>query len=134
MNDLCKYISLYHIRAYCFTFTVHAMSTLKQSTGTTTTSLQQSMNYVYPVVGFIGMIENIFVLVIIATSRYTKKRLENSLIFNQSLMDGLSGLFLIFMPTTTLSNMYYSGPWGEFVCRFWVSAYTALGDVASVRV
>jgi hypothetical protein len=104
------------------TISVTTISIPKDSEGTTTTSFEESMNYVYPVVGFLGMIENIFVLVIIATSRTLKQRLENSLIFNQSLMDGLSGLFLIFMPTTTLTNMYYSGPWGEFVCRVWVAA------------
>lgn len=82
------------------------------------------MPYVYTIVGFIGMTTNLFVLVIIATSQSLKKRLENGLIFNQSLLDCLSGLFLVLILTTKQQpGVYYSGIWGEIVCRVWMGQF-----------
>jgi hypothetical protein len=52
---------------------------------------QKSIPYVYTTVGFVGMTTNLFVMVVIAKSVPLKKRIENGLIFNQSLIDCLSG-------------------------------------------
>jgi hypothetical protein len=75
------------------------------------------------------MTTNLFVLVIIATSQSLKKRLENGLIFNQSLLDCLSGLFLVLILTTKQqSGVYYTGMWGEIVCRIWMSQFALCGQ------
>jgi hypothetical protein len=114
--------------AMSFNYVSTAMMTAQTQGDTTaaassTLSFQAAMPYVYTMVGFVGMATNLFVVLVIATSSTLKKRLENSLIFNQSLLDFLSGLFLVLTLTTSRTYIYFSGPFGEVICRIWMSSY-----------
>jgi hypothetical protein len=76
--------------------------------------------YIYTFVGLVGIAANTFVAVVIATSPTLKKRIENSLLFNQSLIDGVTGLLLVANLTTSLPMTQTGGFW-DFVCRYWMS-------------
>lgn len=82
-------------------------------------SLQSAMPYLTMAIGFISVINNGLVLVVIIQSTVLKKRLENTLLFNQSLADGVVGCLLILRLTTTLVT-YYTGVGGELLCRVWM--------------
>jgi hypothetical protein len=99
-----------------------------QVTGTTTPALPENSSitfaaiskYIYTFVGLVGIAANTFVAVVIATSPSLRKRIENSLLFNQSLIDGVAGLLLVANFTTSLPMTQTGGFW-DFVCRYWMS-------------
>jgi hypothetical protein len=76
--------------------------------------------YIYTFVGLVGIAANTFVAVVIATSPSLRKRIENSLLFNQSLIDGVAGLLLVANLTASLPMTQTGGFW-DFVCRYWMS-------------
>ena len=85
--------------------------------------------YLYAIVGFIGIINNLFVAVIFATSIQLKKRVENILLFHQSVIDSVTGLMLILSFTTSITQIAYTGLIGDFICKYWMSStplWTAL--------
>ena len=85
--------------------------------------------YLYAFVGFIGIMNNLFVAIIFATSIQLKKRVENILLFHQSVIDSVTGLLLILSFTTTVTQIAYTGLVGDFICKYWMSStplWTAL--------
>ena len=85
--------------------------------------------YMYTIFGFVGIIGNLFVAVIFATSVQLKKRKENILLFHQSIIDSITGVMLILSFATKLTHVTYTGLLGNFICKYWMSAtplWTAL--------
>ena len=109
---------------YAATLPVLRVSTASTSSTidiSTQSSFQIAAPYIYTIVGFVGMATNFLVAAIIATSVTMKKRQENNLLLNQSVIDGVSGFFLVLNLTINL-NTAYVGVWGDLICRYWVSA------------
>ena len=96
-------------------------SELFSSSNTATVSFQSAAPYLYTAVGIVGLTLNMFVMFILATGPTLKKRMENSLLFNQSLCDGAASLFLMLNLTNNLITSF-SGIWGEIMCKFWIPA------------
>lgn len=102
--------------------------TASQVTGTTTPAPSGTSSvtfaafapYIYAVVGLVGIATNMFVAVVIVTSPSLRKRIENSLLFNQSLIDSVTGLLLVANLTASFPVTQTGGFW-DFVCRFWMS-------------
>ena len=78
--------------------------------------------YMYTIVGFLGIMGNLFVAVIFATSIQLKKRVENVLLFHQSIIDSITGLLLILSFATNIGHVAYTGLLGNFICKYWISA------------
>ncbi len=87
----------------------------------TSFSFQTIAPYVYAFIGCVGIVANAFVAIIIATSPTLRKRFENSLLFNQSLIDGVTGLLLLASLTGSL-HITQTGWFWEFICRYWMSS------------
>ncbi|KAK2140455.1 hypothetical protein LSH36_1348g00028 [Paralvinella palmiformis] len=62
----------------------------------------QKLRYVYLVIGALGLLGNVFVVVVIFSGTAMRKQLTNAFIINQSLLDAAVSLFLIL--TTLLEN------------------------------
>jgi hypothetical protein len=77
--------------------------------------------YIYTVIGIVGLMSNVAVAYILKTSTVLNKRLENRLLFHQSFIDGLTGLFLALNMTSDLITDY-TGLLGFLACKFWVSS------------
>ena len=85
--------------------------------------------FMYAIVGLVGIMGNLFVAVIFATSIQLKKRKENILLFHQSIVDSINGVMLILSFATKLTHVTYTGLLGNFICKYWMSAtplWTAL--------
>ena len=73
----------------------------------------------YYIIGSIGVISNLMVIIVIATNKNLQQKLINKYFLNQSGIDLCASITLI------ISNMDvnpdYTGPYGQFVCKFWTS-------------
>ena len=63
-----------------------------------------AMIWVYVTIGIIGLLSNMFVIVVIATSRQLQTQPRNWFIFHQSIADLFSSLFII-ISVTKSANM-----------------------------
>ncbi len=73
-------------------------------------------------IGVFGVIGNGFVLVVLLNSREMRKNITNIFIFNQSVIDLITSLFLIVnFPTTANVSPQLAGERGEVYCRLWYS-------------
>ena len=55
--------------------------------------------WIYPIIGVLGMIFNLFVIIVIASSRQLKQQPRNWFIFHQSIADCLTAFFFIISTT-----------------------------------
>ena len=79
------------------------------------------MYIMYIIVGIIGFLDNLLVVVVIATSRSMRKRRTNWLLINQSVIDMLTGGILAgqaYTPTIRISGMA-----AILYCKLWDSAH-----------
>ena len=77
--------------------------------------------YIYTFIGCLGLTTNIPVAVIIKITPVLNKRIENRLIVHQAVIDSIIGLLLMLNLTSDLIKDY-TGFWGGFLCKFWVSS------------
>ena len=106
-----------------------AISTALRKEGEVLSLFDTISPYMYTIVAFMGIMGNLFIAVIFATSIQLKKREENFLLFHQSIIDSITGVMLILSFATNLSHVAYTGRLGNFICKYWMSAtplWTAL--------
>ena len=93
---------------------------LVETTAVAIPTIQFVSLIIYTIVGFVCVINNGVVIYVIVRSPKLNKRLENSLLFNQCLIDIVTGICLVCRLTTTL-NIPFVGLLGEIICRCWAS-------------
>lgn len=82
------------------------------------------IRYLYLAIGSTGILCNVFVLLVFLASRQLRRvnRVTNIYIINQSILDGLVSVFLVF--GTLYENQdgrQLSGFWDDIYCRLWLS-------------
>ena len=111
------------------TVVIELVST-ESSMATTTASLEQKLIIIstaqfiililFALMGFMCIVNNAIVVYIIIKSSKLQKKLVNSLLFNQCLIDIATNLCLI-LKITIITNISYSGLWGNLICRWWTT-------------
>ena len=90
------------------------------------------MSGIYIAEGCIGVIGNMFVILVIFMHTKMRKQLTNFLIINQSTIDGLSSILMIFVAIFADRGRVLKGVSGILLCRLWYSTYPLwAGMVAS---
>ena len=83
-----------------------------------------SIDTVYVIIGSIGLLGNLFVMVIILNGRTMLKKITNLYILNQSILDFGASFFLISTSFGSGISPDGSNPtFAEFICRFWTAKY-----------
>ncbi|XP_054771138.1 octopamine receptor-like [Lytechinus pictus] len=76
---------------------------------------------IFVTIGFVGMIGNALVCIVIAsTLAWSKSGTTNLLILNQAVVDTSTSFILILSYTLPYPFIRTAGGWPEFVCRMWV--------------
>ena len=79
---------------------------------------------VYSIIGVIGLMGNLFVIIVIMSSTLMKKKFTNWFLVNQSVLDSCASFFMIVdVLTTERHALYYHGTSGEILCRLLTSKY-----------
>ena len=86
-------------------------------------NLDRLTNGIYVAEGCIGLIGNAFVFLVIFTHTAMKKQLTNLLIINQSLIDLISSVVLIFNVIFADRGRPMPGVSGILLCRLWYSGF-----------
>ena len=82
---------------------------------------------VYSLIGIIGFIGNCFVVVIIVTTPKMRKKHTNWYLVQQSVLDSLGSLFMMFDALTHGMSLAYVGIGGELRCRLVTSGFLLWG-------
>ncbi len=78
------------------------------------------MTITYILIGIVGVIGNLFVVVVLMSSKALRQKIPNILLIHQSVVDGVTSLFLIITSTNTYDNSGgHTGLMGELYCRIW---------------
>ena len=79
------------------------------------------LDVAYTLIGITGILNNLFVVLVLTTYRSTRMRIYEVLIVNQSLLD-MSAACILFLSTrlVSYSNRYLSGFADEVLCRVWL--------------
>ena len=86
-------------------------------------STSPAMRYITYSIGLIGMTGNIFVVVIIINTSAMRKKLTNAYITNQSVIDALASLLLIFSVTFEDDGRTYHTLLDDLKCRIWFTRF-----------
>ena len=79
------------------------------------------LKVIYIIIGVIGLLGNTFVMVVIWNTVDLRKVVTNTFILNQSVIDGLCGVFLIITTVLGDDNQVLSGLADEIYCRVWLT-------------
>ena len=85
----------------------------------------------YLAIGCVGLVGNAFVILVIFTHTAMKKQMTNLLIINQSLIDAVTSVVLIFSVIFTTSRRPMPGVSGILLCRLWYSAFPLFATLTS---
>ena len=77
----------------------------------------------YITIGCIGLAGNAFVILVIFTHTAMKKQMSNLLIINQSLIDAITSVVLIFYAIFPYKGQSLSGTYDILICRLWYSTF-----------
>ena len=92
----------------------------EQQEKTSTVTPQQ---IAYFVIGSVGLVANLFVIVVILRSKSMRKVVTTTFILNQSLVDALVAISLItnYLPQNNNKRHFSRNAWDLFVCRVWLN-------------
>ena len=79
------------------------------------------MRYVTHIIGGLGLFGNGFVIVVILSGRAMRKQFTNGYIINQSVVDALGGLCLIFSTAFENDGRRFETILDEIYCRIWLT-------------
>ena len=80
-------------------------------------------NILYISVGALGIVDNSLVIFVLAYKRGMMESTVNVLIMNQSVLDGLSALFIVLGIVFNDPFDIPGGVWGHLYCLLWISKY-----------
>ncbi len=107
------------------------MDNSTSSWNVTTESLDSSsddpMFYAYTLLGLIGVLDNVFVVIVITMYKPMKQRIANLYIINQSIIDSIGSLVFLIGLGDRNSSVDFSGLSGELFCCFWKSGAVMWG-------
>ena len=74
-------------------------------------------------IGITGMVGNLFVFSILVINISSCKNITEKLILHQTIIDGMTSIFLIVTTYLPPPSAYSSSPsvWDDFICRFWAT-------------
>lgn len=82
---------------------------------------QSTLKYLYYTIGAVGLVGNIFVVVVIMTYKKMKNSMTNLFILNQSVGDATVALFLLLTTAIEDDGTVKSGIADELFCRLWLT-------------
>ncbi len=99
--------------------------------GVVSISSTSSIKTTYYTIGCIGVIGNLFVVIVILQNTTLRSKLANIYIVNQSLIDLLAAVMLIASTTITDNTVIYSGLAGQLYCKLWLTKVILWGLLVS---
>ena len=82
---------------------------------------QQTLKYIYFVIGSVGLAGNVFVISVIFSYKGMKKSLTNTFIISQSFVDATVAFFLLLTTAVEDDGEVKSGLADQMFCRLWLT-------------
>ena len=94
-------------------------------------STNEVILYVCFTIGGLGLVGNIFVVIVILSTSSMRKQFTNAYIINQSLVDGVVSLFLVLTTAFEGDGRRYDSILDELFCRLWLTKLGLWGFLVS---